>query len=183
MLNMGQDEVQRFIKMVEPARLANTIENAAAISQYVKSHNLPHNAESCLKAVHALLFQDSALTWDVKPQKLLLMERDARPATITTALESEKLWAARVKAGEIADAKRKADVEATKAITSAINGYTPVAGGRISFGKQAEETKRLHEYVKQQLARNASPQSIFEQVEKEIARLYRVDERAMEKMR
>src|SRR6266566_2454106 len=100
MLNMNQDEVQRFINSVAPARLTNTIENAAAIAQYVKSHNLPHNAESCLKAVHALLFQDSALTWDVKPAKLIAFENLRRSTIIsnTPDLQEHARWTDKIKA-------------------------------------------------------------------------------------
>ena len=150
----------------------------------MKSHNLPHNADSCLKAVHALLFQDSALTWDVKPQKLLAFENMRRPTIIPTTpdLHEHAKWTEKIKAHDISDAKAKADAEATQKITIAINSYTPISGGRISYGKQAEEQKRLLAYVQQQLARKAIPQSIFEQVEKEIARLYRVDEKSREQM-
>jgi hypothetical protein len=103
-LSMSQDEVQKFIKMVEPARLANTTENAAALASYVKKHNLPHTAESCFQAVNALVFTE-AFTSDVEPGALKGQRANAnKPAKIE---DPQKVEAAR-------QAKLKAEQEKAK---------------------------------------------------------------------
>ena len=144
MLNISQDEVNKFVKMVAPARLTDTIENAAAIAQYVKSHNLPHNAESCLKAVHALLFQDSALTWDAKPQKLLAFENLLRPTIISNApdLKEHAAWTEKIKARDISDAKAKNDAASIKRAKDLIAGFNPVSRGMYDH-REREDAQQL----------------------------------------
>ena len=153
MLNISQDEVNKFVKMVAPARLTDTIENAAAIAQYVKSHNLPHDADSCLKAVHALLFQDSALTWDVKPQKLLAFENLRRPTIIPNApdLQEHAKWTEKIKAHDISDAKAKADAASIKRAKDLIAGFNPVSRGMYDHREREDAqnwwTAKLNEAI------------------------------------
>ena len=182
MLNMNQDEVQKFIKMVEPARLANTIENAAAISQYVKSHNLPHNAESCLKAVHALLFQDSALTWDVKPQKLLGAERNARPATIPSAIESENAWAKKVKAADARDAKKAADAASIAQAKQLIAQYNPTSRNGYDARERMDAQALWTASLDRAITEKVNLQNWVEVLAAAIQKRYRDREKASEKM-
>ncbi len=171
-------------KQLLPAKLKVTQENSnAVIAEITRAHGVGspaiYKSETYYEAFKALY---RTLDWAVPPAKLVAERQNERPATITTALESQKAWSAKVKAGEIADAKKKADAEAIKKIEAAINNYSPIDIRGLSFGKQATEQTRLRAYVKQELARNASPQSIFEQVEKEISRLYAADEKSGERI-
>src|ERR1700739_1668799 len=135
MLNMGTDELQKLINAIAPARLENTVENAAAIASYVKSHKLPHNAESCLKAVNALLFVEGAITWDIPPAKLASRSQHEAKIRLKSAQTSENEFAVKKAAAEAADKKAKKDAGTMKAVAAVIDAYTPIDSRtqRIAF--------------------------------------------------
>lgn len=175
-------ELNKAQARILPAKLADSPVNGLALSKYMLENGLQPTADNFYAAINALVSVPGSLTWVVKPAKLIAIEQNSRPATFESAQKSLENWAAKVKAGEIADAKKKADAEAIKKIEAAINNYAPIDIRGLSFGKQATEQARLRAYVRQELARNASPQSIFEQVEKEISRLYAADEKSGERI-
>ncbi len=111
-----------------------------------------------------------------RPEREQKVKRSCQPSSRTEE------FAAKIKAGEVADAKKKKDAEARKQIESAITAFQPIKDGRIQYGLQAAQQDRLRRYVKQEEARNADPTSILEQVRKEVARLYSVAERASERV-
>jgi len=184
MLNISQDEVNKFVKMVAPARLTDTIENAAAIAQYVKSHNLPHNADSCLRAVHALLFQDSALTWDVKPQKLLAFENMRRPTIIPNApdLQEHAKWTVKIQAHDISDAKAKNDAASIQRAKDLISSFNPVSRGMYDHSAREEAQKSWTAALDRAIAEKVNLQNWVEVLAAAIQKRYRDRAKASEKM-
>ena len=171
-------------KRIKTGTLSDSLEARAfierLITQYVLARQLAPTEENFYAAFQ---FHLAVLPWAVKPAKLIAMEENARPATITPAAKSQEEWSAKIRAGEVADAKKKADAETLKKIEAAITAYTPItSNGRVAFGKQSEVQIRLRAYVAQQVGRNAEPGSILAQVEKHIAELYRADELKAERV-
>src|SRR5713226_5448351 len=93
---------QEAERLILPARLANVPTNVFSVMAFVTGQALdPEKPESYVAAFKALY---SSLDWVVKPNKLLLEEQNARPATIQSAQKSEAEFGAKVRAGEKADA-------------------------------------------------------------------------------
>jgi len=171
-------------KRLLPAVLKETNDNGAQIALYLNKNGLDFtNPDHLYKAVQAILFK-GLLEWEPgkEPAALRARKQNEGFATIKSAQESQAEFNQKKKAGEAADAKKKADAETLKRIDSIIAAYTPVERGRIIFGRQNEVQTRLRAYVATQVARNADPQSISEQVEKEIQRLYAESEKAHERV-
>jgi hypothetical protein len=169
-----------FAARLAPAKLKDTNRNGLLLADWVNvNRGGIQSAENLYAAANALY---KTLDWQTKPEKLLRDEREQKVATITPAFKQTEEFSAKIKAGEVADAKKKKDAEARKQIESAITAFQPIKDGRIQYGLQAAQQDRLRRYVKQEEVRNADPTSILEQVRKEVARLYSVAERASERV-
>lgn len=181
MLNITQEELQKFIKMLEPARLADTVENAAAISSYVKKHNLPHTAQSCYQAVNELLFTD-AFTWDVKPQKVLAAAKNAKPQNKMDVMREIDEFNARKQASEKTDAEKVTGAQFEKDTEALIESYTPVVARGIAYGAQSAAQNSLRKYVAAEKARGVSAETTFKIVREHIEKLYADAEKARERV-
>jgi hypothetical protein len=174
------EEFRKAQQRMLPAKLVTSTENSLKITAHlISKRQIPVTADAVYQAANELM---TSLTWEVKPKKLLTMEQNERPAKIESAQQSTNDFTAKVRAGEVADLKAKQDAEAFKKIETSISSYIPIdRRGRVAFGKQSEVQTNLRAYVAQQVERNADAQSIFQQVEKHIADLYRAAELAAER--
>jgi hypothetical protein len=182
MLDMGQEEVQKLINQVAPARLANTVENAAAIASYVKSHNLPHNADSCLKAVNALLFVDGALTWDILPAKLASRTQHEAKIELKSAQQSNEEFTQKLRASEAADAKVKADNASITQAKELIKAYNPVKNNRFDAREQMDRQAEWTAALNQAIEKKRNLQEHVKALAETIQKRYRDREKASERI-
>ncbi len=172
--------IKEFKERLLPAKLKDTVLNGQLLAVWCNAHKggvaSAENMYEATKSIYA------SLEWDVPPAVLVRDQNENRVNVVVPAFKQNDEFAAKIKAGEVADAKKKKDVDARKQIESVITAFQPIKDGRIQYGLQAAQQERLRRYVAQETARNADPTSILEQVRKEIARLYSVAERAVERL-
>src|SRR5439155_2769665 len=81
-------------------------------------------------------------------------------------------------AADAAKALGKKNVKFEKLILVLIDSYAPRdKRGNKAYRKQSDEQTRLRAYVDREIAHNADRESIYQMVEKDIARLYKEEER------
>ncbi len=169
--------IAEFQTALLPARLADTNANGVVIAAALNKRGLSFSVENLIHVVNEILFSD-VLTWSVKPVKLLAQERHEKPAKIDNPLKLEAEREAKIKAVEAADALGKKNVKFEKLTLVLIDSYAPRdKRGNKAYRKQSDEQTRLRAYVDREIARNADRESIYQMVEKEIARLYKEEER------
>lgn len=173
--------VADFQQALAPARLANTHANGAVLEAERQRLGLPVTVEAFVKIVKAILFENR-LTWAVEPAQLKAQKAN-------TAIQNKNVkpdvdaFAAKVKAGEAADAKAQQDAKYEKETASLIANYLPInSAGRIAYGAQASHQKRISDWVTASKARGVSAEAIFKAVQNEINRLYSVAEKSAERV-
>jgi hypothetical protein len=179
-----RDNFNAAQKRLLPAILNNSQEDIAfterLVTQFILSHQLEPTAENFYRS-----FKENVkvLPWLVKPAALVAQEQNEKPRNQNEALKDITTFTAKVRAGEAADAQAKSDAATIKNIELTIGSYMPIdKRGRVAFGKQSTVQSQLREYVKAELARKVSPTAIFEKVTEHIAKLYREDELANERV-
>ena len=153
--------------------------NGYHISNEVVKRGLPLHVDSAYHVVNAILF-DNKLEFEpgFEPAKLKAGKlNQANVQVIPDQRKDEKARAELNAAVEAAELKAKADAKTFERIDGAINNLSL---RRLS--ETADQKARLSRYVAQEKARPAIPETIFEQVRKEIERLYTEEARIAERM-
>jgi hypothetical protein len=173
------EEVQANLRAaqerIKPAVLVETPVTGLKITAYIQENKLEPTVESFYKAINHLAF---SIPWIVEPAKLRADKLNkANIAVLPNARKDDEELLARKSAVEAAEKKRVEDEKTFERIDGAINNLYL---RRLS--ETASQKERLRGYVKQEKARNAIPETIFEQVKKEIERLYKEEARIAERM-
>jgi hypothetical protein len=171
---------------IKPAVIADTPANGLALSKYLHENNLAPTAENFYTAIKALVNVPGSLTWVVKPAKLVAMEQNERPAVSKSAQESEAEFGAKLRAGEAADAKAKADEASIKQAKDLISSYNPTTNTRSGptydarerIDRQAEWTAALNQAISQK----SNLQEFAKTLAAAIQKRYADRERASERM-
>jgi hypothetical protein len=179
MSNYTMEQVLASLKVaqdrIKSGKLADVASNGQLISSYIKENNLEPTADNFYAAINALA---GSLKWTVLPKALVADQLNkANVQILPDQRKDEKARADLKAATEAAEAKATADAKTFARIDAAINSLYL---RRLS--ETADQKARLQRYVAQEKARPAIPETIFEQVRKEIERLYREEERLAERM-
>jgi hypothetical protein len=173
--------VADFQKALLPARLADIPSNGVIVAAELNKRGWSYTVQNLVRVVNEILFSD-LLTWTVEPEKLkahkrLIASNNVNVEVLTNPRKDAEDLFQRKAAAEAADAKAKADAKTFERIDAAINNLYL---RRLS--ETADQKARLFRYVAQEKARNAIPETIFEQIKKEIERLYKEEARIAERM-
>ena len=127
---------------------------------------------------------EGKLVWDVEPKALKVRKQLTGPATKQSAAQSENEFAKVKRAGEQADAQKKADADSERQITEAINGiqFIDYRTQRVAYGRTESAKAALRIHVTQMKQRGHSLQVIAKVVSAKIADLYKADERSRERV-
>jgi hypothetical protein len=179
-----RDNFSAAIARLKPAQLSATQEDCAfterLVTQYMMANSLEPTAENFYRVFDHHM---AKLPWAVKPKKLVMQEENEKPRNQNDALRDTTAFAAKLKQGEAADLQAKEDATTLKNLDIVIGGYLPIdKRGHVAYGRQAEVQSNLRAYVKKELQRKVSPSSVSEQVVAYIAKLYREDELANERV-
>jgi hypothetical protein len=181
-LQQAAQFVAEFQNALAPARLQNTHENGVVLEAERQRRKLPMTVESLVKITNDILFEGK-LTWLVEPAKLKARQQNTAIQNKNDAAKSQDAFAAKVKAGEVADAHAKAEAEAEKDTLSLIATFFPISKrGQLDHAKQSEVQKLLRDYVAKQKAIGAGMKSVQTMVSDEIRRQYELQERSVERL-
>jgi hypothetical protein len=123
-LQQAAQFVAEFQNALAPARLQNTHENGVVLEAERQRRKLPMTVESLVKITNDILFEGK-LTWLVEPAKLKARQQNTAIQNKNDAAKSQDIFAAKVKAGEAADADAKEKSELVKQCEHLILGYNP----------------------------------------------------------
>ncbi len=155
--------------------------NGHLLNGELGKRGLPNTIPNIVFVIKEILFQDK-LEWLVEPKKLqahkALVKANGHSSTkIENPRELEAKRQEAVKASEAASALAKKNDKFENLTRVLIGSYAPRdKRGNPAYRKQSEEQTRLRAYVDREIARNADRESIYQMVEKDIARLYREEE-------
>jgi hypothetical protein len=160
-------------------KLKDIHSNGYHISNEVVKRGLPLHVDSALTVVNAILFENKLeFVPGFEPAKLKAGKlNQANVQVIPDQRKDEKARAELNAAVEAAELKAKADAKTFERIDGAIKGLY-----LRKRTETADQKARLSRYVAGEKARNAIPETIFEQVRKEIERLYKEEARIAERM-
>jgi hypothetical protein len=169
-----------FGKAILPAKLADTHRNGYLLTNWLSTQGLDISVENLKKAANAQL---SLLEWEVEPAKLAARKENSKPNLSQSTREAENDFAAKVRAGEAADAKKKIDAANLRQTELAIAAYSPVdpMGQRIAYGKQESLQKFLRESV-EKFKGKYTTDGILKWVKQQIADAYSADEKSRERV-
>ena len=127
--------IKEFKERLLPAKLKDTVLNGQLLAVWCNAHKggvaSAENMYEATKSIYA------SLEWDVPPAVLVRDQNENRVNVVVPAFKQNDEFAAKIKAGEVADAKKKKDVDARKQIESVITAFQPIKDGRIQYGLQA----------------------------------------------
>ena len=173
--------VKEFAELLLPYRMYLDPRNPAGAQNLVLlaaelcKNGLPETAENLRWATNKIVLENK-IQWvpGFEPEKLKAQKRnEANVQVLPNVTKEVDDFLTRKKNAEAADKKKAEDAKTFQRIDDAI------AALRLHFASDTTDNKtRLRGYVEKQKARNADPESIFNQVKKDIARLYSDEEKA-----
>jgi hypothetical protein len=175
--------LKKFADRLLPAKLRNTNRNGLLLADYNVSRGLPINENTLYDAAKEIYRE---LDWEIKPQKLVLEERETKPPSVESAQASEGRFVAKVRAGEAADAQAKADAASIQQAKNLIEGYRPTkhTRGASSFDHReiAEKTAEWTAALLQAIAGKRNLQEWVKALAATIEKRYTDRERASERL-
>jgi hypothetical protein len=173
---------------IRPAQLSESVvdaeRNGVILSNYMASQEppLPPTTDGFHQAIRGC-FQK--LRWKVKPAKLVAEEENAAKYRIKSA-SSENDFAAKVKAGEAADAQKKLDEASIRQAKSLIASYLPIRntprGDVVDYGDQSKMQAEWNARLNQAIAGELNLQTFTEKLATTIREKYIARERAKERV-
>ncbi len=143
----------------------------------------PTKEESFTAAFDALI---TKLDWDIKPAKLLALERESKVTIIPVAPTLDNTFEAKLRAGEKADAKAKADKASITQAKDLISAYLPVKStARGQVVDYADQTLMQTEWGKtltQAIEKKRNLQEFAKTLAATIQKRYRDREKASERL-
>jgi hypothetical protein len=155
------------------------MQNLVLLAAELQKNQMPETAENLRWATNKIVLE-SKLQWvpGYEPPKLKAQKlNEANVIELPDALKDAEALRLRRLAQEAADKKKAEDAKTFERIDGAISLL------RLHFVSDTDDNKaRLRGYVAKQKARNADAESIFTRVKQDIARLYREEESARERL-
>ncbi len=171
-------------KQLLPAKFKNSLADRTVIEQLVTQHmlakQLEPTADNFYSAFKALF---TVLPWEVKPAKLVLIEKNAAPATTESSVKLNEQRAKTVKSQEIADAYAKEQAEYEQTTYTLIDSFLPYnKRGSIDYRKRDEVQALLKKHVATEKARNVRMKDVHAAVAEHIRKEYDAIDRATERL-
>jgi hypothetical protein len=173
--------VADFQKALLPAKLAPTQENGAVLAIEMNKRGLPHTVESVVRVVNEILFENK-LTWAIPPAKLAARKANNAIQNQGDAKRGQDAFAAKVKAGEAADAQKVADEASIKQAKSLIAGYNPTRNNRYDERERIDSTALWTHNLNEAIAGKQNLQKWVEALSAVIQKRYADREKASERI-
>ncbi len=155
------------------------MQNLVLLAAELRKHGMPETAENLYWTTNKIVLENK-IQWvpGYEPAKLKAQKLNkANIEVLPNVTKEVGDFLARKKNAEAAQAKSAADAKTFERIDDVINSL------RLHFQSDTISHKdRLRGYVAKQKARNADAESIFTRVKQDIARLYREEESARERL-
>jgi hypothetical protein len=143
--------IKEFKGRLLPAKLKDTVMNGQLLAVWCNVHKggvaSAENMYEATKSIYA------SLEWDVPPAVLVRDQNEQKVNVVVPAFRQNDEFAAKIKAGEAADALKAKREDNLKKCRAAVSSFLPIdRRGHVLYGKKAEVEKLLNEYLDRQFA-------------------------------